>query len=119
MSNLGGGAIAAPQWVMLIVAVLTAGGVLGTLWQKQRSEHADRALKAEHDARVEWWRRFQWAAEHADGLGNPDSRVTGRTVMVELIRSPLITASERDIVRAVAAGRQLRNNRKNRKGGAG
>ncbi|BDH58660.1 hypothetical protein [Tsukamurella sp. PLM1] len=108
----------APQWVMLIVAVLTASGVLGTLWQKQRSEHADRALKAEHEARVEWWRRFQWAAEHTAGLGNPESRVTGRIVMRELIRSPLITASDRDIARAVAAGRQPGNNRKNRKGGA-
>ncbi|MEC4611871.1 hypothetical protein [Tsukamurella tyrosinosolvens] len=108
----------AQYWVMLIVAGLTAGGVLGTLWQKQRSEHVDRALKAEHEARVEWWRRFQWAAEHADGLGNPESRVTGRIVMKELIRSPLITASERDIARAAAAGRQLRNNRRNRKGGA-
>ncbi|MET9326423.1 hypothetical protein [Tsukamurella sp. NPDC003166] len=107
--------MAAQYWVMLTVAVLTAFGVLGTLWQKQRSEHADRALKAEHEARVEWWRRFQWAAEHTAGLGNPESRVTGRIVMTKLIRSPLITASERDIARAVAAGPQLGDNRKKRK----
>ncbi|WP_336671146.1 hypothetical protein [Tsukamurella sp. USMM236] len=107
--------MATPHWVILVVAILTAGGVLATLWQKQRSEQIDCALKAKHEARVEWWRRFQWAAEHAAGLGNVESRVTGRIVMTELIRSPLITASERDIARAVAAGPQLGDNRKKRK----
>ncbi len=45
--------MAAPQWVVLVVAILTAGGVLATLWQKQRSEQIDRALKAKHEARIE------------------------------------------------------------------
>ena len=63
--------MATPHWVILVVAILTAGGVLATLWQKQRSEQIDRALKAKHEARVEWWRRFQWGPrkrrESSDG----------------------------------------------------
>lgn len=107
--------MAAQYWVMLVVAGLTAAGVLGTLWQRQRSEQIDRALNAEHEARTEWWRRFEWAAEQSL---KPDdgAQAFGLGILDALSKSPLVTTSEREILRVVAVGRRKRDNGTKAKG---
>lgn len=55
--------VQAQNWVTLVVGLLAASGVIGTLWQRQRSEATDRRLRLEYEARAEWWRRFEWAAD--------------------------------------------------------
>ncbi|KXP01019.1 hypothetical protein [Tsukamurella pseudospumae] len=107
--------MAAHYWVMLIVAGLTAVGVVGTLWQRQRSEQMDRLLKAEHEARTEWWKRFEWAAEQSlksDDIG----QAFGLRILDALSVSPLVTTSEREILRVVAIGSRRRNNINRKKG---
>ncbi|ALG86290.1 hypothetical protein [Gordonia phthalatica] len=56
----------AQTWVALVVGLLATAGVVGTLWQRQRSEATDRFHRLQHEARVEWWKRYQWAVEQSD-----------------------------------------------------
>lgn len=103
----------AAQWVALIVAVVGGGfgltGVIVTLRQRTKSEEKDRAAaerdrahRAEHDARTEWWRRYQWATEQANDQENPRAQIVGLQIIEALTDSPLVTSSERGIIEAVA-----------------
>lgn len=88
-------------WVQLIVGLVASLGIVGTLWQRQHSERVDRVLRLDQEARVEWWRRFQWAAEQST-LDNFEARIQGLMIIEALADSPLLTSSERGIVEAVA-----------------
>jgi hypothetical protein len=87
-------------WVTLAVGVLASAGVIGTLWQRDRSEAQDRRIRLEYEARVEWWRRFQWAAEQSASPDDAAQRL-GMAIMDALTDSPLVTASESGILDAV------------------
>ncbi|GEE01612.1 hypothetical protein nbrc107696_20580 [Gordonia spumicola] len=98
-----------PQaWVTLVVGVLASIGVVGTLLQRQRSEAADRMHRDRFDARAEWWRRFQWAAEQAHE-GDDASSELGFAVLEALTESPLVTSSEIGILAATANLRARRS----------
>ncbi|GAA4398264.1 hypothetical protein GCM10023147_34350 [Tsukamurella soli] len=87
----------ATNWVTLIAALFGISGVLTTLWQRQRSEQRDRAHRAEHDARTEWWKRYAWAVETTT-RAEPRPEAAGPSTVRALARSPLVTISEMDIV---------------------
>lgn len=94
----------AQQWVTLTVGLVATFGVLATLWQRQRSEHLDRRERAgqqaradEQSARAEWWRRWQWAVELAVS-GDAAREAVGVETLAALVRSPLVTVSESDMV---------------------
>lgn len=86
--------------VPLTVGLLATAGVIATLWQRQRSEQVDRRHRLEYEARVEWWRRFAWAADKTVSE-DEDARLLGVSIVSALAESPLLTESERGIVEAV------------------
>ena len=89
----------AQQWVTLAVGLSAIVGAMATLWQRRRSE-----------ARVEWWRRFEWASDRAFGDGGPALRKAGMCALEVLMESPLATPSEVDMVRVIAADLTLVDN---------
>ncbi|WP_440713236.1 hypothetical protein [Gordonia sp. FQ] len=95
----------AQQWVTLVVGLTAGFGVIATLWQRQRSEHHDRRERAEQQARAEWWKRWQWAIELALA-DEPSHQQVGMETLDSLTRSPLVTASEIDIVVAFTESRR-------------
>lgn len=90
----------AQVWVNLLVGLLASVGLVGTLWQRQLSEHRDRIQRLEQDARIEWWRRFQWAAEQTT-QEDRTAQSMGWALIESLVESPLLTASETGIVVAI------------------
>ncbi|MFT3660818.1 MAG: hypothetical protein QM809_05320 [Gordonia sp. (in: high G+C Gram-positive bacteria)] len=94
----------AQAWVTLMVGLPATIGVVGTLWQRQHSEQIDREHRLEIDSRSEWWRRFQWAAEQSVAQ-NPEARLLGRRVLRGLLRSSLLTGSEREIAAMLVVNR--------------
>lgn len=90
----------AQVWVTLVVGMFASAGVVGTLWQRQKSEAEDRALRREQDARAEWWRRYLWAVERAES-DDPNVRSRGLVLLDVLAGSPLATASEADVLAAM------------------
>lgn len=103
-------------WATLIVGLIGIAGVLATLWQRSRSEEKDRAHRAMHDGRTEWWRRYQWAAEQANQAENIEAQEFGKAVLSALTdETDTITASELSILRAVAKRTTKRDNRNQRR----
>lgn len=94
------GVVTAQVWVNLLVGLLASVGLVGTLWQRQLSEHRDRIQRLEQDARIEWWRRFQWAAEQTT-QEDRTAQSMGWALIESLVESPLLTASETGIVVAI------------------
>lgn len=105
------------QWMTLVVGAFGIIGVLATLWQRQRSEHVDRRQRAEHDGRAEWCKRYQWASEQANDHTNVRAQLVGLRILGALAQSSLATASERDIIRAVAQRRHGADNGTEGEGG--
>ncbi|MFT4088881.1 MAG: hypothetical protein QM658_17340 [Gordonia sp. (in: high G+C Gram-positive bacteria)] len=106
----------APQWVTLVVGVLAITGVLVTLWQRQLSEERDRAQRAEHDSRSEWWRRYVWAVELSLTEADTIRSATGVAVLCELADSPLATVSELGVIRTLALSGESDDNGDDRNG---
>lgn len=106
------------QWTPIVVGVVALAGVLATLWQRQKSEQEDRAHRLQHDARTEWWRRYQWAAEQISQHDNRTAQTNGYAVISALSDDEsLITGSERAILRELAKPHKPRDTRNQPKGG--
>lgn len=56
------------------------------------------------DRRDQWWKRAQWALDSALNEADPQRRLAGLKVLVQLIGSDLATAEDADLVSALAAG---------------
>ncbi|OZG28888.1 hypothetical protein BH683_012455 [Williamsia sp. 1138] len=80
----------AQAWVTLVVGTVGIVGVLITLYQRDRA-----------DRRSEWWRRATWAVERTFSETEEEA-ATGFAVLAVLVQSNLITATERDMVTALA-----------------
>lgn len=78
--------VAAP----FVAAALALSGVALTIRQKERSER-----------RAEWWKRVTWAIERTTDQDITVSRTAAAT-LGSLMDSPLATASERDLIEAMA-----------------
>ncbi|ACL41816.1 hypothetical protein Achl_3863 [Pseudarthrobacter chlorophenolicus A6] len=56
------------------------------------------------DRRDQWWKRAQWAIDAALDGGDPQRRLAGLKVLVQLIGSDLATAEDADLMSALAVG---------------
>lgn len=74
----------------LVVGIVGIAGVLVTLYQRDRA-----------DRRSEWWRRATWAVERTFSEIEEEA-ATGFAVLAVLVQSDLITATEREMVAALA-----------------
>lgn len=100
-TNERGSGMDAAMWGVVTGYLVTAAGLVATLWQKQVAETRDRRERAVLDARSTWWSRFEWAV----GLLRSDSLVSqgiGMKVINSLLRSPLATDSEWGLIEALA-----------------
>lgn len=56
------------------------------------------------DRRDQWWKRAQWAIDSALNDADPQRRLAGLKVLVQLIGSDLATAEDADLMSALAVG---------------
>lgn len=105
--------MAAEVWVLLVGYLMSVAGVTATIWQKQLSESRARKEHATQEARNEWWRRYQWAAELAISE-QPEQQALGLQVLDSLLRSPLATDSETDMIVKLAEERDESDNEQDR-----
>jgi hypothetical protein len=56
------------------------------------------------DRRDQWWKRAQWAIDSALNDADPQRRLAGLKVLVQLIGSDLATAEDADLMSAIAVG---------------
>jgi hypothetical protein len=56
------------------------------------------------DRRDQWWKRAQWAIDSALNDVDPQRRLAGLKVLVQLIGSDLATAEDADLMSALAVG---------------
>ncbi|WP_104043804.1 hypothetical protein [Arthrobacter sp. ZGTC412] len=56
------------------------------------------------DRRDQWWKRAQWAIDSALDDADPQRRLAGLKVLVQLIGSDLATAEDADLMSALAVG---------------
>lgn len=66
---------------------------LRTLKQRRDADRNALDQKQGSDDRSEWWRRAQWALDHAVG-GNPDAKTLGLVTLDKLARSKLASDEE-------------------------
>lgn len=95
----------AQAWMTLLGAVVTFAAAMTALGIAS----ATIRQKREADDRREWWTRLQWAlsATYAD---SHEQRRDGWAIVLELSRSPLITATEVGIALHVAERTYNRDN---------
>ncbi|HJV99557.1 MAG TPA: hypothetical protein VJ617_10735 [Arthrobacter sp.] len=87
-----GGAAVAP--------LATFGVVLVAYLTYRQKSHADR--------RDQWWKRAQWGIDSALSDADPQRRLAGIKVLVQLIGSDLATAEDAELMSALAVGIQDR-----------
>ena len=56
------------------------------------------------DRRDQWWKRAQWAIDSALNDADPQRRLAGLKVLVQLIGSDLATAEDAELMSALAVG---------------
>ncbi|WP_461188327.1 hypothetical protein [Arthrobacter sp. Z4-13] len=56
------------------------------------------------DRRDQWWKRAQWAIDSALNDADPQRRLAGLKVLVQLIGSDLATEEDADLMSALAVG---------------
>ena len=56
------------------------------------------------DRRDQWWKRAQWAIDSALNDADPQRRLAGLKVLVQLIGSDLATKEDADLMSALAVG---------------
>lgn len=84
--------------VAAIAPVATFGVVLVAYLSYRQKLRADR--------RDQWWKRAQWAIDAALNDADPQRRLAGLKVMVELIGSDLATTADADLMSDLAVGIQ-------------
>lgn len=81
------------------VAPLATFGVVVVAYLTYRQKsHADR--------RDQWWKRAQWGIDSALNDADPQRRLAGIKVLVQLIGSDLATAEDAELMSALAVGIQ-------------
>lgn len=78
---------------VLLGALLAAFISWGTLRQRTVADALALAQKREADNRAEWWKRAQWALDHALGE-DPDSKALGLAALAVLAHSELARPEE-------------------------
>ncbi len=79
-----------------IAPLATLGVVLVAYLTYRQRSRADR--------RDQWWKRAQWAIDSALNDGDPQRRLAGLKVLVQLIGSDLATAEDAELMSALAVG---------------
>jgi len=62
--------------------------------------------KSRADKRDQWWKRAQWGIDSALNDADPQRRLAGMKVLVQLIGSDLATPEDADLMSALAVGIQ-------------
>ncbi|MDF2048734.1 hypothetical protein [Arthrobacter sp. Cr_A7] len=88
-------------WTSVLAAaalapLATFGVVLVAFLAYRQRDRADR--------RDQWWKRAQWAIDSALSDADPQRRLAGLKVLVQLIGSDLATAEDADLMSAIAVG---------------
>jgi hypothetical protein len=95
--------IAAGVWTGVLAAsavapLATFGVVLVAYLAYRQKAHADK--------RDQWWKRAQWGIDSALNDADPQRRLAGIKVLVQLIGSDLATPEDADLMSALAVGIQ-------------
>ena len=83
-----------------VAPLATFGVVLVAYLTYRQKSHADR--------RDQWWKRAQWGIDSALSDADPQRRLAGIKVLVQLIGSDLATAEDAELMSALAVGIQDR-----------
>ena len=62
--------------------------------------------KSHADRRDQWWKRAQWGIDSALSDADPQRRLAGMKVLVQLVGSDLATAEDAELMSALAVGIQ-------------
>ena len=89
---------AAVQGGAAVAPLATFGVVLVAYLTYRQKTHADR--------RDQWWKRAQWGIDSALNDADPQRRLAGIKVLVQLIGSDLATAEDAELMSALAVGIQ-------------
>jgi hypothetical protein len=81
-----------------VAPLATFGVVLVAYLTYRQKSHADR--------RDQWWKRAQWGIDSALNDADPQRRLAGTKVLVQLIGSDLATAEDAELMSALAVGIQ-------------
>ena len=81
-----------------VAPLATFGVVLVAFLTYRQRAHADR--------REQWWLRAQWAIDSALNDADPQRRLAGLKVLVQLIGSDLATEEDAELMSALAVGIQ-------------
>ena len=81
-----------------VAPLATFGVVLVAYLTYRQKSHADR--------RDQWWKRAQWGIDSALNDADPQRRMAGIKVLVQLIGSDLATAEDAELMSALAVGIQ-------------
>ncbi|MET3174440.1 UNVERIFIED_ORG: hypothetical protein ABIB52_002291 [Arthrobacter sp. UYCu721] len=81
-----------------VAPLATFGVVLVAYLTYRQMSHADR--------RDQWWKRAQWGIDSALSDADPQRRLAGIKVLVQLIGSDLATAEDAELMSALAVGIQ-------------
>lgn len=81
-----------------LAPLATFGVVLVAYLTYRQKSHADR--------RDQWWKRAQWGIDSALNDADPQRRLAGIKVLVQLIGSDLATAEDAELMSALAVGIQ-------------
>ncbi|TLM83936.1 hypothetical protein FDW83_08120 [Pseudarthrobacter sp. NamE2] len=79
-----------------LAPLATFGVVLVAYLAYRQKDRADR--------RDQWWKRAEWAIDSALNDADPQRRLAGLKVLVQLIGSDLATAEDADLMSALAVG---------------
>jgi hypothetical protein len=88
----------AVQGAAAVAPLATFGVVLVAYLTYRQKTHADR--------RDQWWKRAQWGIDSALDDADPQRRLAGIKVLVQLIGSDLATAEDAELMSALAVGIQ-------------
>ena len=88
----------AVQGAAAVAPLATFGVVLVAFLTYRQKTHADR--------RDQWWKRAQWGIDSALNDADPQRRLAGIKVLVQLIGSDLATAEDAELMSALAVGIQ-------------
>ena len=89
---------AAVQGAAATAPLATFGVVLVAYLTYRQKTHADR--------RDQWWKRAQWGIDSALNDADPQRRLAGIKVLVQLIGSDLATSEDAELMSALAVGIQ-------------
>jgi hypothetical protein len=81
-----------------VAPLATFGVVLVAYLTYRQKSHADR--------RDQWWKRAQWGIDSARNDADPQRRMAGIKVLVQLIGSDLATSEDAELMSALAVGIQ-------------